>query len=465
MDDWRPELTGGVATLYRQLVDALERDIGAGVLRPGMRLPPQRVLADRLRLSVGTVTKAYVEAERRGLVAGHVGRGTFIAEPRQATPDNARDGGRNRPIDLAYNILPLDAVSGPFVEALGALRRRSDLLDVLTYAPPAGYEAHRQAAVRFLDQLCGYRPDWTRLVLTTGAQQAMALAFQAVCHPGDVVLCEEPTFSGMQSIAERAGYRLVGVAMDEQGVIPAALEKVARATSARALYTMPTVQNPTGRTMGSARRDEVVRVARKHNLWIVEDDNYAPFAAEQDRLAPRLAELAPERSFHVSGLSKSLAAGLRTGFLICPSDELLDRVIRMVRADLYAPPAFGALVFTQWVEDGTAMAVVEAHRREVAVRYQYAVKALGERIERLAAPAPHVWLPCGELEAERLAGLALRLGVAVTPPMAPFAAGATISGLRLCIGAPPTRVELEKGLGVIASALAGVRSSSDLAVV
>jgi DNA-binding transcriptional MocR family regulator len=460
-ESWRPDLKGGRASLYRQLVEALARDVGSGELSAGERLPPQRVLADRLGLSVGTVTKAYVEAERLGLVAGHVGRGTYVAEPRHPTPETARD----RPIDLAFNILPPGAPAARFPETLNALRRRSDLLEQLNYAPPAGYDAHRQAASRFLAQLCGYRAAWERLVLTTGAQQALALAVTAVCAPGDVVLCEEPTFSGMKSIAAAFGYRLVGVAMDGEGMQPQALARAIKATGARALYLMPTVQNPTGRTMGRARRDEIAAIVRKHELWLVEDDNYALFAPQAERTAPRLADLAPGRTFYVSGLSKCLSPGLRVGFLVCPDLGLVDRVIRAVRAQLYAPPAFGALVFAHWVEEGSALAMAEAQRQEIVERYALARVILAGRMEVLAAPAPHVWVACGELEAERAAGLALRQGVAITPPAAPFPPGTPIAGLRICIGAPPTKAELEKGLGLFASALGGSGGVPDLAVV
>jgi DNA-binding transcriptional MocR family regulator len=460
-DSWRPELRGGQASLYRQLVEALARDVASGELPAGERLPPQRVLADRLGLSVGTVTKAYVEAERQGLVAGHVGRGTYVAEPRQAAAETVRD----RSIDLAFNILPPGAPAARFPEALNALRRRSDLLELLNYAPPAGHDAHRQAASRFLAQLCGYRAPWERLVLTTGAQQAMALAFSAICAPGDVILCEEPTFSGMKSIAAACGYRLVGVAMDGEGIQPQALARAIRATGARALYLMPTVQNPTGRTMGRVRREEIAALVRKHELWLVEDDNYALFAPEPERRAPRLADLAPARTFYVSGLSKCLAPGLRVGFLVCPDLGLVDRVIRAVRAQLYAPSAFGPVVFAHWVEEGSALAMAEAQRQEIVERYGLAQAILGGRMEALAAPAPHVWIACGELEAERAAGLALRRGVAITPPDAPFPPGTPITGLRICIGAPPTRAELEKGLGLFAAALGGGGGAADLAVV
>ncbi len=463
MSDWTPKLAGGELALYQQLVGALERAVASGALKPGARLPPQRSLADQLNLSVGTVTKAYVEAERRGLTTGHVGRGTFIADtgPAASGEGVARDG----PIDLGVNVIPHHGASRRLADSLNTLRRRADLLDLLVYAPAAGQDSHRRAAVTWIQRMTGYAADWSRLVITTGAQQAMALAFSSVCRAGDVILCEEATFYGMKSLAENAGYVLAGVTMDAEGLLPSALDKAARSRGAKALYVMPTVQNPTGRTMGRERRAEIVRIARKHDLFIVEDDNYALFDPDFGSPAPRLAELAPERTFYASGLSKCLAPGLRTGFLVCPSPEHVDTVLKTVRATTYAPASFGAAIFTQWLEDGSAFTIAEAHRREVTERCSLAQQALGRWLGTTLTPAPHVWLPMDELEAERVAGRALRLGAAVTPPTAPLVPGSTISGLRICIGAPATSQELASGLALLATAIAGETASPQLAFV
>jgi DNA-binding transcriptional MocR family regulator len=274
-----------------------------------------------------------------------------------------------------------------------------------------------------------------------------------VARPGDAVLCEASTFYGVKALAEHAGYRLKGLAMDAEGLRPDALDEAASTGAYRAVAIQPTLQNPTGRIMSAARRAEIIAVARKHDLLLIEDDIYAVYAPDAP---PPFAVLAPERTFHVSAVSKSLAPGLRHGFLIAPPGDHMDRVLRAVRALSYAPPAFGGLIATQWIEDGTADVIAAEAREEIAARLVLTRRILGEALETpMSASAPHVWLPMPELDAERLAGRALRGGVELTPPSAPIVTPGLETGVRICLGATADRGELERGLRVLADALAG----------
>jgi DNA-binding transcriptional MocR family regulator len=272
-------------------------------------------------------------------------------------------------------------------------------------------------------------------------------------------MTEAATFFGMKALAEQLGVRLVGLKMDEQGLLPSALDRAA-AGGARILYTIPTLQNPTGRMMGAKRRGEIAKIARERNLTIVEDDVYAPFA-KGDGAPPTIAALAPECTFYVASLSKIIAPGLRCGYLLTPDEGHFERVIKAVRAYSYAPASFGALIGTQWIEDGTADEIATSVKREIAVRTKLVGQILGKAVEGPHVPvSPHVWLPMSELKAERVAGAALRGGVAVTPPSAPIVDATEISGLRLCIGAPRDMAALERGLKVVAEALAGMPDTS-----
>lgn len=450
LESWQPELdTDGGQPLYQRLVEALARDIGSGALAPGARLPPQRDVAHRLGLSLGTVTKAYAEAERRGLLTGQVGRGSFVSGPGRPALLAAGEAG---PIDLAANLPPPGPAAAPLREALARLRRRADLTQHLAYAPHAGFEAHRRAAARWLARIGFADARWQDLVICSGAQHAMALAFASLCRPGDTVLTEAATFHGMKSLATHAGYKLHGLAMDQEGLLPDALERAAsrRTGKPRVLYVTPTLQNPTARIMGPARRAEIVRLARKHDLWIVEDDVYA---ARLDPAPPPLASLAPERVFHVTGLSKVFAPGLRVGYLVAPPGQL-DRVLAAMRATCWTAAALGPLVVTQWIEDGTAEQILAATRSEGAQRFALARRHLKSALPRRQATSLHVWLDLPELAAERVAGRALRAGVAVTPPAAPIVDARAIAGLRVCLGGPPDQATLERGLAILAAALA-----------
>jgi DNA-binding transcriptional MocR family regulator len=456
---WTPTIPDGDAPLYERLVAVLRADISSGVLAAGVRLPPQRDLAYRLGVGLGTVTRAYVEAERAGLVSAHVGRGSFVNAPAEHRPYE-RDG----PINLAQNIAAQAPAGARLPEALARLRRRPDLLEHLTYAPPAGHDTQRRAGAAWLSRTSSYESvDWRRLICCAGAQQGLALALGAVLRPGDVVLTECLAYHGLKTLALHSGWRVRGLAMDGEGLRPDALEEAIVTTGAKVLAVLPTLQNPTGRIMSRARRDAIVAIARKHDVTIVEDDIYGAYA---DNAPPPFAMLAPERTFHVSGVSKTLAPGLRAGFLVVPAAETFERVLDAVRVSVYAPPAFGGLIATQWIEDGSADAILAETRDEARIRMAMARDLLGPAMETVyAETAPHIWLPMNELEAERLAGRALRGGAEVTPPSAPVVESGHESGVRVCLGAVPDREVLRRGLEIVAGALSSEVSERSRAVI
>lgn len=451
MRSWHPTLlAGGSAPLYRRLVDAMEADIRQGRLEPGTRLPPQRRLADALSISVGAVTRAYEEAALRGLVQAHVGRGTFVAER------VAGDPGPSGLIDLSINTAPAVFPGAAFAEVFASPRQALPWVERLQYLPPAGLEADRRAASAWLVRTAGLEDaDWRHIVCCNGAQGAMALAFATLCAPGDTVLCEAATFAGIKALAGCLGCRLVGVAMDAEGLDPDALDRAAAETGARVLYTLPTLQNPTARTAGPARRADIVRIARARDLWIVEDDVYALYARELG--LPPLAALAPERCFHATSLSKSLSPGLRAGYLVTPAGEQVDRVVQTARALTHSPPGIGHGIATHWIESGKADDMAAQVRAEAGARLAMARAALGAALEApVRGTSLHAWLPMSELDAERVAGRALRAGLRITPPAThavPGAASAT--GLRLCVGSAPGRPALARALSILTGAMAG----------
>lgn len=456
---WTPRIPDGDAPLYERLVAALRADIGSGALAAGARLPPQRDLAYRLGIGLGTVTRAYVEAEKAGLVSAHVGRGSFVN-----APADHRAVMREGPINLGQNIAPAGPAASRLAEALARLRRRPDLLEHLAYTPAAGHDAQRRAGAQWLARMGGHpRADWSRLVCCGGAQQGLALAMGAVTRAGDTVLCEASTYNGVKALAAHAGLRLHGVDLDEEGLRPDALEAAVRATGARVLSVIPTLQNPTGRIMSVSRREAIAALARRLDLTIVEDDIYGAYALDAP---PSFAVLAPERTFHVSGVSKTLGPGLRAGFLLAPTQAAFERVLDAVRALTYAPSGFGGLVATQWIEDGVADQIVAEVREEAAGRLALAREILGGAIETPRTDrAPHVWLPMSELEAERLAGRALRGGAEVTPPDAPIVAPGLVTGVRVCLGAAPDRQILRQGLEIVAAALSSEVGERSRAVI
>ena len=461
MTDWLPTIPEGSSPLYERLIAALEHDVHHGLLRPGERLPPHRDLAHRLSLSVGTVSRAYVEAERRGLLSSHVGRGSFVAD--HATVPLAMDAG---PADMAQNAPPLAPSERWLNEGLNSLRQRADLLDCVNYPPPEGLLAARHAGASWLRRRHRMtRATADRLIQCNGGQHGLALAFSALARPGDTILCEAATYAGIKTLAAHAGYNLHGVAMDDRGIDPEAIARAARDTGARILVLIPTLQNPTTITLDTARRADIITIARQYDLTIVEDEAYRVFAPED---APdSFAELAPERTLLVAGISKPIAPGLRLGFVLPPDgDALRDRLFMGLRAFGYSPPTLGPLLFSQWEQDGTADKIANAVLAEAEVRTRMAQDLLGTALAQPGGKRSlHLWMPMPVIEAERLTSRALRAGIALTPPGAPIVAPDAPSGIRICLGAIRERDRLEASLRTLHGLLQPGSDRSALGVV
>lgn len=452
---WRPHLESGSGTLHERLIDALRSGIASGELDAGARMPTHRELARTLEIGIGTVSKFYAEGERLGLLTSRVGRGTFVANNRL---DETRAEG---PIDLTLNLPPAGPAASRLGQTLTRIGRRGDLTEYITIPPQPGLDRHRQAGADWLNRWANLRDvDWRRILITNGAQHGMSLGLDAICRPGETILTDAVTFHGASAIADHRGFTVIGVSMDGEGLIPDALEDAVLRSGARVVYIQPTLQNPTARSMSLERREAIVRIARRHDLWLLECDVYSPLAragaarrGETVEIVP-IASLAPERTIYAGSVSKSFGAGLRVGFLVAPNDAIFDRLCLGMRAGIYSTGTLGPLVATEWIADGSADEILREVAGEAEHRATLALRTLGNAVEQPSYPATlHLWLPMSELAAERTAGRLLRQGIIVTPPSSFTIAGELASGLRLCLGSLPDQVSLDRTLGIVASAL------------
>jgi DNA-binding transcriptional MocR family regulator len=456
MTIWVPELGEGDAPLYLALADALAEDVASGRLAAGVRLPTHRGLAEKLGVTVGTVSRGYAEAARRGLLSGEVGRGTFVRVP---APPEAGDAPGDGLVDLSVNYPPVTPVeAAAFRRTLAALEARPDLATLLAYrsGPTA---AHRAAGASWIART-GLQASADRVLLTCGSQHALAVLFTSLLEPGDLVLTESLTYPGVVALARRLRIRLHGLPTDEDGVRPDALQAALRRGEARALYCMPTLQNPTNAVMPRSRRREIAGIARERGLLLFEDDIHGHLLED----APKpLAAFAPEITYYFSSTSKVLAPGLRIAYMLVP-EGAVERLSAGVRATTWMVAPLMAEIATGWIEDGTADAILAAKRREAAARQALARRVLaGFAIPNLAA-AYHVWLPLPPpWKSDELTRRLRRRGVAVTPAEV-FAVGPVPEGVRVCLGAARTRAELERGLKLVAETLARP-ADTDLAIV
>ncbi|MEO0762321.1 MAG: PLP-dependent aminotransferase family protein, partial [Pseudomonadota bacterium] len=301
-NDWRPALATRQGPTYLALADAIAEDIARGRLADGDHLPTQRHLADALGLDVTTIARGYREAARRLLVEGRVGSGTFVraraAEPSRGVRRDLSDRSMNLPPE------PDDPdLLATLEESMAEIGH--DLVARLRYQPVGGSAEDKSAAMRWLARhRVEANPE--TLLLTAGSHAALLAALSEVAAPGDAVACEAVTYPGIKAIAHMLGIRLVGLPFDREGVDPGALAALCREGELRAIYLNPTLHNPTTWTTPIGRRAEIVEVARHWGIPIVEDDAYGVIPTAGP---PPIAMLAPEITYHVSGLSKCLGAG------------------------------------------------------------------------------------------------------------------------------------------------------------
>jgi DNA-binding transcriptional MocR family regulator len=441
---WRPRIERKSGPLYQSLAAAIAHDVLAGKLKGGDRLPPHRELADTLGITVTTVTRGYAEAERRGLVRGEVGRGTFVNPP--AFPPIA--AASESSVDLATNALLPHVHAAELTESLALLVTRSTPEFLFNYQPHGGRPEHRRLAAAWLGRQ-QVPATAANTILTSGAQHAMTVALATLTTPGDAVLCESVTYTGMRSLANHLHVRAHPVAMDGEGLLPDALEDAALESGARVLYCVPSGQNPTARVMSKKRRQEIVRVATRLDLMIVEDDAYG-FLFDG---AMSLCAASPERTFYLTSLSKSVAPGLRIGLLRTPPGWT-ERVVGAVFATTVMVTPLDAAAACAWLDDGTAARVMAWKREEARARQQIARQILGDAITG-SAESQHAWLQVNAAwQSDDFAREARQRGVMVSPARDFAVARHDVpNAVRLALGAPPDRDTLKKGLTTLAAIL------------
>ena len=443
---WKPTLDEDDGPIYLALAERLGADIAAGRLAFGERLPTHRALAEALGVNLSTITRAYDEAERRGLIEATVGRGTFV-----------RGAGRpgatmlSRSVDLSMNLPALpEAMREHVATGMRALQQRPDFLAALTYMAAAGGDEARAAGAAWLASRLGKAPA-DRVLVCAGAQGALLVLLTTFVAKHDVVLAESLAYPGFRAIAAHLGLRVEGVAIDGQGLIPEALEEACLRTKARMLYCVPTIHNPTTATMSLRRRQAVLAVARRHRLTVIEDDAYGMLPRESP---PPLAALAPDLVFHVAGLAKCIAPGLRIAYLVAPDVGSTLRAAAAIRACTQMTPPLMAALATQWITDGTATAIVGAVRHEAAARQKIAAELLPAGHVAAHAEGHHVWLSLPPAWNRVAFEAYLRqLGLATVASDA-FAVGAAPpEAVRLSLGAAADQAVLRRALALVADAL------------
>jgi DNA-binding transcriptional MocR family regulator len=366
---WIPNIETESGPIYLAIADALETDIKAGALAQGDRLPPQRELAYQLGVTLGTITRAYGEAERRRLVKGETGRGTYIASetqkvspltPREDEPDSC---------DLARNFA-YPHLNPSLSDGLVRMARTAGIDRLNGFVPSEGLKAHRETGVLVFKDY-GLEADPARVAVTCGAQHGIQVTCQALFRSGDALAVDRFTYPSIFSSLASLGLKPVPVpaltradggfgAMD-----PEALAHAARVHGVRGVFLMPNMQNPTTHTMSVAERENLVEVARRHDLKIVEDDPYTPFLPES---LPAFGALAPERTASIASISKVCSPGSRIGFVHVPA-TFGDSIRNKIGESTWMASPITAELIAGWVREGHLFKTLRLKRKANRTRF------------------------------------------------------------------------------------------------
>ena len=472
--DFRPELHSDSAVpLYRQLYEQISSRIRSGEIVPGEKLPPTRELAGLLGLNRTTVSAAYEMLESEGLIAGQVGRGSFVTGQRprpsggvdwdnlvdRATPVTATAAQPSREmVSFATSrpsreMFPLD----DFRASCSAVLSRGDLGDILQLGSPSGYEPLRRY---LLDDARrhGLAADGDDLVITNGCQQALDLIGRVLLRPGDAVAVEDPIYPGLKNLLVGLGARLAGIPVGHDGMDVSHLARVLETEHPRLIVVTPNFQNPTGASIPLQGRMALLEAARAAGIPVVENDAYGDlrYAGQP---APALKQLDEHRgTVLLRSFSKVSFPGLRVGWAVGPR-LLLDRLRHAKEAaDLHSDQLSQA-VLLEFAESGR----LEAHRRRVLASGAERLRATIEGCRRFLPPGTrwtepeggmNMWVRLPEpLDAGELLARAQREGVNYLPARYFTVARQQPGGLRLSFaGVDPGSIA--KGLEILGRVVA-----------
>ncbi|MER5762547.1 PLP-dependent aminotransferase family protein [Streptomyces sp. NPDC002082] len=419
------------APRYKMLVDAFAAEIRNGRLAAGVRLPTHRGLAAREGIAVVTATRVYAELETMGLVSREQGRGTFVRdiavpaghgiEQQAVAPDM---------VDLNFNYPSLPGQADLLRQALRELATAGDLDSLLRYQPHRGRPQDRASVARHLRRR-GITTDADRILIVNGAQQGLAVTVMAALDAGDVVAVDALTYPGFKALAHAFHLDLVPVPTTADGPDLDALEKLCAARPVRAIYTMPTLHNPLGWVMSATDRSHLITIARQYGALIIEDASYAYLV---EAPPPPLAATAPDITVYVSGVSKSVATGLRIGFVVAPP-SVVPSVERAIRVTTWNTPALTTAIACRWLEDGTVDHLEAQKRADAQTRQALARQELAG-LPLIGHPSSYfTWLPLpDDARADRLTATLARQRISVSTAE-PFTTSLrTPQAIRLALG-------------------------------
>lgn len=376
---------------YQDIARIIEDKIDLGHYQPGSKLPTHRALAEELGTTAVTVAKAYQLLASENKIESHVGRGSYVFK-NQALSQVIQ----SEVADDAFNFSILQpCLSAQLVELTGHWQNALShpiQPELYGYSENTGLERHKEIGALWPMRFGLHPVNIEQVHLVCGAQHALSTLVQLYSEPGDIIAVEAQTYPGILSIASFLGRKVVAVEMDEEGVMPTALEAVCQEYQPKLTILLPSHQNPTGVTMSTERRQEVAIVISRHEGFLIEDDVYGFLNTQA---LPAISNYIPEKCFHISSLSKAISPGMRCAFIVSPKSQS-SRLSAFIRAMVWLPSPLMFELASAIIADGKAFDMAEEQRSIASKRQIMASKVLVDYPFSSQSSSYHIWLSLPE---------------------------------------------------------------------
>lgn len=439
--DWKPNKNLNIS-LYRQIVEYIKQKISTGEWSICSKLPTQRELAKAFGVNRSTVVEALEELKAEGLIEGKGRKGTIIVNNTwsllaSTPPPNWHEyvkSGLYRPNQPTIQIINKLEFNNHIIR-LGTgelspelypkemmkqiLKNASDKINSLGYEEPKGSLYLRQELSKYLEKF-GIKASPSSILVVSGSLQALQLISIGILHASSTVLLESPSYLKSLYIFESVGMKLKGVSMDQYGIKTNDIIKKRAKNNTTLLYTIPTYQNPTGIVMSKERRSEIIKICENYRIPIIEDDAYRELNLEEE---PPISLKTMDRNgivLYMGSISKSLAAGLRIGWLVGPQ-PVIERL-----GDIKMQIDYGASSLSQWVvgellNSGLYEQYLMKLRDNLKIRRQVALKILEKYFLDIATwnkpkGGFYIWLKLKkQISMNKLFSLSAKEGLLINP--------------------------------------------------
>lgn len=442
---WIPDKEKISSPIYLSIAELLEQDILNGRLAANTKLPPQRELADFLDLNLSTITRAFKLCANKGLIYANIGQGTFVS-PNAAFPTFPKV--ENNCIELSV-IKPFYQYNNIVVDTAKQIIQRDTAHRLFEFDYTLGSSFHKQVARKWL-QTFGVDTPLESIILTSGTQNALTIAFLALFHAGDKIITDSFTYSNFINLAKQLNIQLISVTADADGMMPDLLEKQCRLMDIKGIFLMPSCNNPTGNVMSMERRKEIAKLIQQYHLILIEDEAYGFIANQTDM---PLQALIPDNTVYLHSLSKSISAGLRCAYMVIPS--CLRQVFLETSNNVNLKiPLLNAEITSELISNGDAKKIIEQKKIQAEERNNIYKRYFPDNV----CSNMHSffqWLPLSaEYNGYQLEMQAKDNGVQIFCSDRFSVGKAEPTAIRIAICSPDSAPQLEKGLKILKHLLA-----------